>query len=196
MDYVTLSNGKKVDWDEFSKWSSIKQKMSINPPNKGRKFSEEFKKNISQRRRMDIATGKSVAIKGGKHANSRSVTTPDGYFETVKEAGLHYSVRGSTIREWIKRGKDGFQYSSPPTPRKAPTKKGGVSGGLNKSARAVLTPIGRFCSLKEAATALEITVGQLSLRIKKSANGEYAYETERENRNVGLNPNRRKNNDT
>ena len=48
MEYVTLANGNKVDWDEFSTWSARKQNQNINPSNKGKKFSEESKMKIRQ----------------------------------------------------------------------------------------------------------------------------------------------------
>ena len=121
MDYVTLANGKIVDWDEFSQWSGNKQKMSIIPPNKGRKFSEEFKEKIRQARKNEILNGTRIIIKGGESKCARSVSTPNGMFETIKEAGIFYKVRGSTIRDWIKNGKVGFVFSSPPIVRTVPT---------------------------------------------------------------------------
>ena len=98
-------------------------------------------------------------------------------------------MRGSTIRDWIKNGKDGFIFSSPPPVRSAPTKKGGLSGSNNGSARAVITPYGRFDTVKEAASFLEITAGMLSHLIKRSSNGEFRYESESKGFKVGIDPN-------
>jgi hypothetical protein len=189
MEFVTLANGKKVDWDEFSKWSANKQTLSITPPNKGRKFNEEFKEKIRQARKNEMLNGTRKIIKGGEHPHSRIVSTPNGMFETIKEAGVFYKVRGSTIRNWIKNGKEGFAFSSPPPVRSAPTKKGGLSGSSNRSARAVITPRGRFGTVKEATSFLGITAGMLSHLIKRSSNGEFRYESESKGFKVGINPN-------
>ena len=189
MEYVTLSNGKKVDWDEFSTWSAIKQNFCINPPNKGRKFNEEFKEKIRQARKNEMLNGTRKIIKGGEHPHSRIVSTPNGVFETIKEAGIFYKVRGSTIMNWIKNGKEGFAFSSPPPVRSAPIKKGGLSGSSNGSARAVITPRGRFDTVKEATSFLGITAGMLSYKIKNSSNGEFRYESESKGFKVGINPN-------
>ena len=189
MDYVTLSNGKKVDWDEFSTWSAIKQNNCINPSNKGRKFSAEFKENVRQSIKNQILNGTRKIIKGGVHRNARKVSTPNGVFETLKEAGIFYKVRGSTIRAWIKNGKEGFAFSSPPPVRSAPIKKGGLSGSSNGSARAVITPHGRFGTVKEAISFLGITAEMLYSKIMNSSNGEFRYESESKGFKVGINPN-------
>jgi hypothetical protein len=189
MEYVTLSNGKKVDWDEFSTWSAIKQNFCINPPNKGRKFNEEFKEKIRQARKNEMLNGTRKIIKGGEHPHSRIVSTPNGVFETIKEAGIFYKVRGSTIMNWIKNGKEGFAFSSPPPVRSAPIKKGGLSGSSNGSARAVITPHGRFGTVKEAISFLGITAEMFYSKIMNSSNGEFRYESESKGFKVGINPN-------
>ena len=188
MEYVTLANGKKVDWDEFSKWSAVKQNNCINPANKGRKFNDEFKENARKSIKNQIFNGTRKIIKGGEHRNARKVSTPNGVFDSIKEAGLFYNVRGSTIRDWIKKGKSGFVFSSPPLVRCSPTKKGGLSGSSNGSARAVITPSGRFGTVKEAISFLGVTAGMLNYKIKSSSNGEYRYEIEKVFK-VGINPN-------
>ena len=189
MEYVTLANGKKVEWDEFCQWSAVKQHQSLNPSNKGRKFSAEFKENVRQSIKNQILNGTRKIIKGGVHRNARKVSTPNGVFETLKEAGIFYKVRGSTIRAWIKNGKEGFAFSSPPPVRSAPIKKGGLSGSSNGSARAVITPHGRFGTVKEAISFLGITAEMLYSKIMNSSNGEFRYESESKGFKVGINPN-------
>ena len=122
MEYVTLSNGKKVDWDEFSTWSAYKQIRNINPSNKGTKYSEESKMKIRQARQNELLNGAGQFFKGGRNPNARKVSTPNGVFETLKEAGIFYKVGGAKVREWIKKGKEGFSFSSPPIVRNAPKK--------------------------------------------------------------------------
>ena len=114
MEYVTLANGKKVDWDEFSTWSAIKQTRNLNPSNKGTKYSEESKMKIRQARQNELLNGTGQFFKGGKNPNARKVSTPNGVFETIKEAGIFYNVSRSKISEWIKKGKEGFLFASPP----------------------------------------------------------------------------------
>ncbi len=192
MDYVTLANGKKVSWEDFSTWSSHRQTMSIAPPNKGRKFGEEFGEKISFIRREGFKNGKYSHVRGSDHANSRRVKTPEGEFATLKDAGIYYSVRGSTIRDWIKKGKSGFSFLSPPVVRNAPKKKGGVSGALNNSSRPVITPYGIFCSIKDAAEKIGISTGAVAYRIKQSKNGEYRYASLSANRRSGVSPSKKK----
>ena len=179
MEYVTLANGKKVEWDEFCQWSAVKQHQSLKPPNKGRQFSEEFKEKIRQARKNEILNGTRKIIKGGEHSNARRVSTPNGVFETLKEAAISYKVTTLTIRKWIKSGKEGFVFNSPPRVRSLPSKKDNLSGSSNGSARAVITPSGRFGTLKEAALFLGIGTKRLTNIIKKSSNGDYRYESER-----------------
>ena len=187
MEYVTLANGNKVDWDEFSSWSAYKQNQNINPSYKGRKCSEESKMKIRQARQNEQLNGTAQFCKGGQHPFARKVSTPNGVFETLKEAGIFYKVRGSKVREWIKKGKDGFLFSSPLKVRNEPKKKGGLSGSNHSSARAVITPRGRFGTAKEAAFCLGISLVELRKTIKQSSNGEYRYEIE--SRAIRVNPN-------
>ena len=145
LDEVTLANGNVVSWEEFSKWSEQKQKLSLIPPNKGRVFGPEFGKKISDTKRKAKEDGVIYNIaKGENHVHSRKVLTPKGIFVSIKEAANAYGVRGAAIRDWIQSGKEGFEFLTPPTERKAPTKKGGASGSKNGSERAVITPDGRF----------------------------------------------------
>lgn len=192
MSKVNLANGTQVDWDEFSKWSSRKQIMSISPPNKGKKFGEEFKKKLSLSKKQGFNEGRYNIKSGGEHAHARKVMTPDGEFSTIKEAGEFYSVRGSTIRDWIKRGKSGFEFITAQSQRKPQSKKGGLSGEKNKSSRAVITPGGTFPTLKAAAQHLGITVGALAFKVKNCLSGEYRFAEEREQRKIGKNPKSRK----
>jgi hypothetical protein len=188
MEYVTLANGKKVDWDEFSKWSVIKQTQNINPSCKGKKCSEETKIKIRQARKNDLLNGTAQFLMGGENCNARKVSTPNGVFETIKEAGIFYKVGGSKIKDWIKKGKEGFLFLSPPISRNAPKNKGGLSGSSHCYARAVITPSGRFGTLKEAAYFLGISAAKLRNIILTSSNGEYRYESERMSCKIRMSP--------
>ena len=190
MNYVKLANGKLISWEDFSTWSAIKQHMSILPPNKGRKFDDEFRRKLSQTKKRRYADGTIKAVSGGDHANARKISTPDGEFGSIKEVGVFYSVRGSTIRDWLKKGKEGFSYIGPPTVRKPQSVKGGVTGRENKSSREVITPLGKFPTIKQAAAELGISTGSLTYKLRYCKSGEYSYAKESEPRKIGLNPNR------
>jgi hypothetical protein len=36
--------------------------------------------------------------------------TPLGKYATLKEAGIAHNVRWDTVKNWIKKGKEGFKY--------------------------------------------------------------------------------------
>jgi hypothetical protein len=44
LNKVKLANGSEVTWEEFSKWSNNKQRMSLTPSFKGKTHSEESRK--------------------------------------------------------------------------------------------------------------------------------------------------------
>lgn len=186
MDFVTLSNGTKVEWEEFSKWSAYKQYQSMLPNNKGKKRpqSDEARKKRADKMRMKKINGELNNVKGADHPQARKVKTPDGEFETLGAAGKYYSVSGARIREWIKRNKQGFEFITPPLTRQSTRPKTILTGSEHKSSRAVVTPLGTFGSLKEAAQALGIPSRSLIQKIKKCENEEYKYLTERDPRNV------------
>ena len=111
MEYVTLANGKKVEWDEFSTWSNSKQLRSIRPPNAGKIGAKGVGKKISETRRLNAANGHQHRIlRDGDHVSSKSILTPAGEFSSLKKAAEHYSVGGQTLRSWIKKGVVGFAY--------------------------------------------------------------------------------------
>lgn len=52
----------------------------------------------------------SLRNSGAGNGRARTIITPKGVFLTRKEAALAYDVWEGTIRDWIKKGKDGFYY--------------------------------------------------------------------------------------
>ncbi len=179
LDLVRLANGTEVTWDEFSKWTSHKQILSLNPPNKNRKWDESFGRKISESKRIAKENGVIYKLsKGEDHVFSRRVKTPKGECVSIKEAASLYGVRGDTLRNWIKSGKDGFEFITPPSIRKEPHKKGGRSGGENGSARSVITPQGKFESLKAASLHFCVSTGVMSNWIKNVKSKEFFYEKE------------------
>ena len=70
-----------------------------------------------------------------------------------------------------------------------PQKNSCLSGSSHVYARAVITPSGRFVTLKEAASFLGIRPGKLTNIIKMSSDGDYRYESERNMCEIRVNPN-------
>ena len=172
MDYVTLANGEKVEWDEFSKWSSLKQRFNVDPPNKGKIFKESIRKKMSESMCNAKRSGDVKILTGGEHPGSRKVLTPEGEFCSIKEAANHYNTTGKTIRAWIDSGKAGFKYLSPKPIKKSPN----LANGNQFKSKAVLTPEGRFKSMKECSDALGISLHTLRVRIANPIYDEYRFE--------------------
>ena len=167
MDYVTLANGKKVDWDEFSKWNAQKQHSNLSPPNKGKVFSEEVRKRMSVGITKHRRNGIFKAPQGGEHAMSRRVQTPAGVFETLKAAGEHYGVNGRYIRNWIRDGKIGFEFLTPPLNRKSTAAKS------SHNSKKVVTPNGIFKSISACMKHHQLTRIEIMKKIKSSEFPEY-----------------------
>ena len=152
MEYVILANGKKVEWDEFSKWSKIKQQHNLIPK------------------------------------NTRGVITPHGKFSSIAKASNFYGVKGGTIRDWIKNKKNGFAYVGSLGISTNSKNTYRASGANNKRSRAVITPFGRFDTVKDASAFLKIHSNTLRNRIRDCSSGEYRFESDRSPSNVQGHP--------
>ncbi len=170
MDYVTLANGKKVDWDEFSTWSNSKQLRSIRPPNAGKIGAKGVGKKISETRRLNAANGHQHRIlRDGDHVSSKSILTPAGEFSSLKKAAEHYSVGGQTLRSWIKKGVVGFAYlNSLEDKNEKKTRQKGAFGKNNPSSQTVVTPDFIFESKRQAQISLGISRNALDKLIQNS----------------------------
>ena len=52
----------------------------------------------------------SKKVAGGNNGRAINVMTPLGKYATLKEAGIAHNVRWDTVKNWIKKGKEGFKY--------------------------------------------------------------------------------------
>lgn len=170
MDYVTLANGKKVDWDEFSRWSNSKQLQSIRPSNAGKIGVKGVGSKISETRRSNAANGHQHRIlRDGNHGSSKSVLTPLGEFTSLKKAAEHYSVGGQTLRSWIKKGVVGFAYlNSLEHNTEKNIRRKGAFGKYNASSQTVVTPDFIFESKRQAQICLGISRNALDKLIQNS----------------------------
>lgn len=172
MEYVTLSNGKKVDWDEFSRWSDSKQVRNINPPNLGKDFGDEFRQKMSA---IVIAsyrngTRKKTRNTGSRNGFSRGVVTPLGKFESIKESALAHGVLSSTMRSWILKNKEGYHYLDLDKARVTTLRKPSRS-----ASKAVITPFGKFDSMVDAAKFEGVRAQTLREWVKNSNRSDYEF---------------------
>jgi len=146
---VTLRNGTQVLWEEFSKWGVSKQNFNIYNPRDC--ATEEVRQGMAAQVKKRNSERNNSTTPLINNNQNRNVMTPKGKCESIKEAAWLYGVNGATIRDWIKKEKEGFLFLSPPLVKKRPIKAGGISGSRNPSSKAVITPDGEFQTLKAAA---------------------------------------------
>ena len=138
---VTLANGKHVPWDEFCSWSAYKQR-SISP----------FK-NV-----------------GSNNGSSRPVMTPDGKFDSVRDACRFYGVTRMflTYRLTSPKYADFYYLEFCVNP----------SHELNNGPKAVNTPLGRFNSIKSAADQYGVSEAVMKNWIKNTNNKSFSFNIE------------------
>ena len=110
-----------------------------------------------------------------KNKNSRKVKTPIGIFDTISQAASAYHVNGSTIRNWINNGKEGFLFLTVWAPRTKPIKPKCLSGKNNPSSRGVMTPAGSFDSLTQAAVHYHVKLQTIWKWVNKSRTADFRY---------------------
>ena len=163
---VKLANGKEVSWDEFSKWSERKQYMNIVNPNLGKKHSDDVRRKMSEIKKEKIANGELTFKKGDDHPMSHPVSTPKGLFGSRQSAAQAYGVSLKRFSGWIKNPRfKGFKFVDDSFKDSLPEQKK-REGSEVHNARAVVTPLGRFDTVKSACEALEITLGTFYERLR------------------------------
>lgn len=91
-------------------------KKKISEFNKGKILSEEHKKKVKKARQFQVFTEEtkkkiSESNKGKIPGNAKSVKTPLGNFITLTLAAKAHNVSIETIRNWIKKNKEGYIYT-------------------------------------------------------------------------------------
>lgn len=71
-----------------------------------RNYSTGFNKFWEGKNRPDISDNS----KGSNNPNAKSVITPAGLFGSYIDAANYYNVKWYTIKDWVKKGKEGFYY--------------------------------------------------------------------------------------
>lgn len=171
---VQLKNGAEVSWEEFTSWSESRQTANLVPWSfESKKARQEtlVKNNSARSDRVNTSFVSSTA---------RGVKTPKGICKSVAEAGLLNGVTANTIINWIKRGKEGFSYTSPPLLRRPSinVKKPPKNASTRRiPAKAVLTPDGRFPNVLAAANHYGVCKNIIYRRIKKDSYPDFRYDT-------------------
>ncbi len=171
MEMVTLANGKQVSWEEFSTWSSHKQRNNLKSPADYKNWSSvDYYIQLANSQRKSLASGKKKITRncGAASGKARAVITPRGEFPTVRAAALNYGVNISTIGNWIKNTKkDHFKYKFPLTELTTRT-----IAGIPKS---VSTPEGHFRSIQAAADHYGVGRQVIQTWIRNKRFGDFAY---------------------
>jgi hypothetical protein len=184
---VTLANGKKVPWDEFSTWSIFKQTGSLFPAVKNgtikgkRKVSREWNLERSLSTSLALKTSFSKIRKitrnfGSTNGSSKAVVTPMGEFPSRVSAAKHYGVRSRKMYDWIQsENYPDFYYRE-------------HSNALPQTlgSKSVITPDGNFSSLEAAARHYKVTTRTIKNWIKNKPESCIRYATDSPNNN--LNP--------
>ena len=91
----------------MSKPKSAKHSQNISKARKGIKLSEDTKKKLSK-----INKGKALSAETCKKMSASRCkyiwVTPEGEFNTIKDAAEYYGVRTETIGHRVKRGEEGY----------------------------------------------------------------------------------------
>jgi hypothetical protein len=129
LNNIKLANGTEVTWDEFFKWSAIKQHMSIIGcrGTKGFRHSEKTRKLISNiKKKQVISTEQRARISKamiGKNKNCKKnlpINTPYGIFpnrislqaKLVEDGFASKTYAAKKIRQWMKQYPDDYYLIS------------------------------------------------------------------------------------
>ena len=165
---VQLVNGAEVSWEEFSSWSKNRQSANLVP------LSYEVKKARHEVLIINNSARNYEVNTNFSSSTARGVKTPIGICKSVAEAGLLNGVCANTVINWIKKGKEGFSYTSPPILRKTPAHA--KKSVRRESIKAVLTPDGRFPNVKAVADYYGIHKNGIYERIRKDSYPEFRYD--------------------
>lgn len=167
---VTLANKNQVDWEEFMHWSQHKQRMSLIPHTHKVTWGEEHCHKMREIVKASYADG-TRRINwnyGEKNGRSRAVITPQGQFPSITAAAQYYAVTGNTMKDWItKTRSDRFRFVNEMT-RDEISKRSCLP-------KPVMTPDGRFPSIKAAAEHYQVGIRTIKTWIRSMRSSEFCY---------------------
>ena len=152
LETVKLANGTEVAWDEFSKWSSNKQRNNLVPY---RNFGE---RSMETRLKMSVTGKNKWAIR-----KQRGTTLASNHgVPHTEETKQKMRLKAKDRLKGVPKSEAHRQAMKEATARR-------LTGQTE-----IVTPIGIFNDLLTAATALEITLGSLKYRLIQKRD-EYFY---------------------
>jgi hypothetical protein len=166
LDKVKLLNGTEVPWEEFSKWSYVKQRANLVRPNlpppevmsdlikAGRRRAGLYENPAPQNTKGKLSQGGFVCPYG--QFTSRAIAV-----EAAKKLGLKNAQR--KISALCKTDPQNYYFIN------GVRKLSSVNIG-----QAIQTPYGRFSSVRACAEALGVTTDRVYKRVKAYPN-KYFY---------------------
>jgi hypothetical protein len=121
--------------------------------------------------------GSRSGLKGGSNGSARRIMTPFGEFSSVKEAYTSLKIDMTTLYKRLSSDTHPeYYYSDGKVKKPKKINPNRAKGSTNASSKAVITPLGRFSTVKEAHTALGISRPTLINRIRDNNYGDYRYD--------------------
>jgi len=166
---ITLFNGSEVYWNEFSVWSSHRQRMNLTPTSEDISYGPDHCYKMRKIVTLSYLEGtrKTNWNYGAKNGQAKAVMTPDGDFPTLSAACLHYKASGDKFRKWMRNMPKDFFFV---TPDDVDANK--VKG---RRLKAVSTPDGIFPSINSAARHFNVGARTIKTWVRKMRADEFKY---------------------
>ena len=166
---ITLFNGSEVYWNEFSVWSSHRQRMNLTPTSEGVSYGPDHchkMREIVIRSYLE-GTRRTNWNYGAKNGQAKAVMTPDGEFPTRSAACSHYKVSRDKFRKWMRDMPKDFFFVNPNDVDATKVK--------GRRLKAVSTPDGIFPSINSAARHFNVGARTIKTWVRKMRADDFKY---------------------
>ena len=166
---VKLFNGVEVSWDEFSGWSSHRQRMNLTPTSEGVNYGPDHCHKMREIVIRSYLEGTRTTNwnYGAKNGQAKAVMTPDGEFPTRSAACSHYKVSRDKFRKWMRDMPKDFFFVNPNDVDATKVK--------GRRLKAVSTPDGIFPSINSAARHFNVGARTIKTWVRKMRADEFKY---------------------
>ena len=166
---VKLFNGAEVSWDEFSGWSSHRQRMNLTPTSEGVNYGPDHCHKMREIVIRSYLEGTRTTNwnYGAKNGQAKAVMTPDGEFPTRSAACSHYKVSRDKFRKWMRDMPKDFFFVNPDDVDATKVKV--------RRLKAVSTPDGIFPSINSAARHFNVGARTIKTWVRKMRADEFKY---------------------
>jgi hypothetical protein len=111
---VKLKGGNEVSWEEFSKWSEVRQRANLIPASKKtrniqrdaavkRWNDDEYRNKSTQAHIGKLHTDKTKLLLS--ILKGTAIVTPNGEFPSIRAAARAYNICDTTMRKWVWKNK-------------------------------------------------------------------------------------------